>query len=130
MIQIKATTEPIKSFVDGSYRISFNVDKSYLEQIFEIMKLQDQGVILQITPESEALKMVEESGNHLRQTIYKKIMHAGLTDRRRELYKRITKKDHLTELTYQELDTFNNWLGEHTNWINLREQILKVIGGE
>ncbi len=130
MTQIKVTVEPVKCFVDGSFRVSFNVDKSYLEQIFEIMKLQFQGVILQVTPESEALKMVEESGNSLRQTIYKKIMNCGLTDRRRELYVAKYSKERLSDFNYQELDTFNCWLGEHKNWLNLREQILKVIGGE
>jgi hypothetical protein len=127
MIQFKGVISPIKSFVDGGFRISFDVSNDQIEQVAEIMKQLHTNVIVNVFTESEALKLASQTDSQLRQTIYKKIMNAGMQERRRDLYQVMFGKEHLKDMTLEELQELDSWCGDSKNYLPLREKILEVL---
>ena len=127
MIQFKGVISPIKNFTDGSFRVSIDVPAEQVENIVEVMKNIHMPVVAQFFLEDEVKELVQQSESELRQNIYKKIMNAGCTDHRRELYSKLYHKDHLSDFTIQELQDFNAWLGDSKNYAPLRERILEAV---
>ena len=127
MIQFKGVISPIKSFVDGGFRISFDVSNDQIEKVAEIMKQLHTNVIVNVFTESEAMELVQQSDANLRQTIYKKILNAGCIEQRRSLYQVMFGKEHLKEFSLQELQEMDAWLGDSKNYLPLRERIMEAV---
>lgn len=148
MIQVIGIVGAIKNYVDSSKGIFFTIDRKFKEELHKIDDLFQTEVIVQIIPIEMAQKMVKETEYKvemtdepkvndltMRKTIFQIIRNCGLELQKEQIYKAYTGKEHLRELTIEELVKFYDFIvrGEElpiTNHAPLRDKLLKLLEAE